>query len=236
MSCLRSLILVLCLVFLVIVQGPMPAQTQTDVNKVLNGGFEEPDPDTSSLRVIDHWTPVDAASEWGARAANPTAPETLSFHPICTDSSCHAEYYQAVDVTQCRGGTLDLTGHLLVSTENSWDPCQIAWRLSGSADCATGGDLHVVGTCEDNVATHMTWFPVTTEVDIPASSPNAQDYVCLYISGDKNTVYIDDISLVSEVTAVRAVGLRGWTGGGLALAIALLAGSSVGLWRWRRRR
>lgn len=230
MSYLRALILALCLLFLIVVQGPVPAQTQTCAVEVLNGGFEEPS--SGEAWLIDHWTPV--GTDLGTRAANPTDPGTRSFSPRC-DSECQTEYYQALDVTQCRGQTLDVTGKLYV---DEWAYCHVAWLLTDTDQCGTAlGTRNVVGRDCVDLPYEDTWYPITTTVTIPTTTGNTNDYLCLYIYGTRNVIYIDDISVSpSGVTSVEATRFMGWTGGGLALSIGLLAGGSVVLWRWARKR
>lgn len=212
------------LMFLVAVSLVCPSRVRADVELVTNGGFEEGGPDTFTA-----WMP--SSTRTAMRMMTHPHSGSYVFHTSYTGSpSAMTEYYQAVPIAAYAGKTVRVTGYLWA---DAVVPGLLEVALTDSDACeVASGDRTLIGSVGDFTGR---WVTATRDVAIPGAT--TADYLCLFISGEDNALYFDDISaLALEPSRVTLDGVSARAGMQPTLALVLLPLMAGLAYRWLRRK
>ncbi len=226
LSSSRVVVLVLCVLLALM----CPADVSADPPVVVNGGFET---DTGQQSGdFTGWTKLEGSGcVLGTDYAH-SGSQSMRF--TCTECAIEQLYAQAVDVSDSEGQLVRVSGWLLWGS-SSGSSALGGFRvlLTDSDDCSTAlGTPTVIATGED-LATPWVWIAKSKDIAVPESPSST--YLCVYLYGEDNILYFDDIAVTQLSTSVSISSVTAHSG--RWTWVALLVGVvGVSLCRvWRRR-
>ena len=200
-------VLVLCWLVLLMV----PSGVRADGNLVVNGDFE-----IGSNDFIDHWVKDLGLAEVSILYNH--TPEDLSgkqsMHLVIDQG--WTQYHQAASVPS---GRAYVTGWALTTGVQEG---RIGVAPADDDSCNIQPDLWTTVVLVNDQTPSGEWQQGT--IDLNVDSP----YLCVFIRGEENELYFDDISVaVVPPTAVGLGGLRASGGVGVMVALGLAAAAAT---------
>jgi hypothetical protein len=214
----RWVSLVVCLSLLAIM---CPASVWADSLVVENSGFEYVD--NGDPNQISDWTL--SKGHVGERSSTYAHDGSSYSFRFTSTSGGVSEYYQMIDLSGRNEQSLTVKGYLLYSGGTlTGDPKLEARVIESSVECTSEGVRTPIALGE-NIGGTETWQEFSDSVTVPAEG---EYKLCLYLVGEENTLYYDDISVEAPgATAVRVQDISGYSEGGRLYAGLLLLVSVI---------
>ena len=222
----RVFVIVCCLVFVVV----LPAGVWAAGPAVVNGGFDN-GPLTPS------WTKHETAGGNGGLSTPSGSDRGLSFYCVTSDSTCDP-YSQKIDVSDYKGQTLIVSGWLLktcVPTKAALGKIQ-AFVIDASDDCPMPTESYPVVHTGDDVTPSNEWIQGSVKVQIPAGGVDAEYALCIYLVGEGNELYYDDITVTPEEATAVTLGGTSAVSQMLGLPAVAAVGVATSIWLAIRKR
>jgi hypothetical protein len=214
----RVLLVVCCLILVVV-----PVGVLADGNLVVNGDFE-----AGLLTDLQGWTHRPPGQHAEINSGSGRA-GTKSLHTTYDERPSRViEVYQAVPISTYRGRQGQLQGYMYADSPVTGS---IAMAWTNSEDCVVDVGLRqVVESVNDRDGV---WIEAKATFVVPTTP--AYDYLCIYLSGEDDQLYFDDISVtVQDPTAVRMGMVH--AGGGWGMAAAGVVAVVAAGWEVARRK